>query len=48
MATGVTPPPVKQSDQEIVAFVAATPGSIGYVSSALPLPESVRQIAIVE
>jgi ABC-type phosphate transport system substrate-binding protein len=48
MATGVTPPPVKQSDQEIVAFVASTPGSIGYVSSAQPLPETVRQVAIVE
>ena len=48
MATGVTPPPVKQTDQEIVAFVAATPGSIGYVSAGQPLPENVRQIAIVE
>jgi len=48
MATGVTPPPVKQTDEEIVKYVAATPGSIGYVSSGLPLPESVRQIAIVE
>lgn len=48
MATGVTPPPVKQTDQEIFAFVAATPGSIGYVSAGQPLPENVRQIAIVE
>ena len=48
MATGVAPPPVKQTDEEIVAFVAATPGSIGYVSAALPLPDSVRQIAIVQ
>ena len=48
MATGVTPPPVKQSDQEIVAFVASTPGSIGYVSAAQPLPETVRQVAIIE
>ncbi len=48
MATGIAPPPVKQTDEEIVAFVAATPGSIGYVSSALALPESVRPITIVE
>ena len=48
MATGVAPPPVKQTDEEIVAFVAATPGAIGYVSSALALPESVRSITIVE
>ena len=48
MATGVTPPPVKQNDEEVVAFVAATPGSIGYVSKVTALPDSVRLIAIVE
>ena len=48
MATGVTPPPVKQTDQDVVAFVAATPGAIGYVSTSLPLPEGVREIAIVQ
>jgi len=48
MSTGVTPPPVKQTDEEIVAFVAATPGSIGYVSSSLPLPDSVRELAIIQ
>jgi ABC-type phosphate transport system substrate-binding protein len=48
MATGVQPPPVKQTDEEIVAFVAATPGSIGYVSAEQALPDSVRQIAIIE
>ena len=29
-----TPPTVKASDAEIVAFVAATPGAIGYVAAA--------------
>jgi ABC-type phosphate transport system substrate-binding protein len=48
MATGVTPPPVKQTDEEIVAFVATTPGAIGYVAATTPLPDSVRPIAIVE
>jgi ABC-type phosphate transport system substrate-binding protein len=48
MATGVTPPPVKQTDEEVVAYVAATPGSIGYVSTAAALPDSVRSITIVE
>ena len=48
MATGVTPPPVKQTDQDVVAFVAATQGAIGYVSPGIPLPESVREIAIVQ
>jgi ABC-type phosphate transport system substrate-binding protein len=48
MATGVTPPPVKQTDADVVAYVAATPGSIGYVSTTIPLPDTVRSIAIVE
>jgi ABC-type phosphate transport system substrate-binding protein len=48
MAAGVTPPPVKQTDQDVLAFVAATPGAIGYVSTAIPLPEGVREIAVVQ
>ena len=48
MATGVTPPPVKQTDEDVVAYVAATPGSIGYVSATAALPDSVRPITIVE
>lgn len=48
MATGVTPPPVKQTDEEIIAYVASHPGSIGYVSSNVPLPESVRTVAIID
>jgi ABC-type phosphate transport system substrate-binding protein len=47
MATGLVPPPVKTSDEEIVSFVASTPGAIGYVSSTTPLPDSVREVAIV-
>ena len=31
-----------------VAFVAATPGSIGYVSSTVALPDSVRPITVLE
>jgi ABC-type phosphate transport system substrate-binding protein len=47
MAAGVTPPPVKTSDEEIVSFVASTPGAIGYVSASTPLPDSVREVAVV-
>jgi ABC-type phosphate transport system substrate-binding protein len=47
MANGQTPPPVKTSDEEIVRFVASTPGAIGYVSSSMPLPNSVREVAVV-
>jgi ABC-type phosphate transport system substrate-binding protein len=47
MATGVAPPPVKTSDEDIVSFVASTPGAIGYVSSTTPLPDSVREVAVI-
>ena len=47
MARGLMPPPVKTSDEEIVSFVASTPGAIGYVSSSMPLPDSVREVAVV-
>ena len=46
VATGVTPPPVKQTDEDVIAFVAATPGAIGYVSTSTLLPESVREVAV--
>ena len=36
MSEGVTPPPVKPTDEDIIAFVASTQGAIGYVSSATP------------
>jgi ABC-type phosphate transport system substrate-binding protein len=48
MSTGVTPPPVKQSDEEIVKYVASTPGAIGYVAPTTALPEGVREIAVIE
>lgn len=46
MSAGVVPPPVKASDEEVVAFVAATPGAIGYVTATAPLPDSVRAIEL--
>ena len=46
MSAGVTPPPVKTTDEEIVSFVASTPGAIGYVSAAMPLPDSVKAVEI--
>ena len=46
MSAGVTPPPVKDSDEEVIAYVAANAGAIGYVSSTTPLPETVKAIDI--
>lgn len=48
MARGQTPPPVKTSDEEVLAFVSATPGAIGYVSPGTPVPDSVREITVVD
>lgn len=31
---GVQPPPVKNSDAEVIAFVKNTPGGVGYVKSS--------------
>jgi ABC-type phosphate transport system substrate-binding protein len=47
IAAGQVPPPVKASDEEVVAFVASTPGAIGYLSPATAVPETVREIAVV-
>jgi ABC-type phosphate transport system substrate-binding protein len=48
MGAGKVPPPVKTSDEDVVAFVASTPGAIGYVSAETPLPDSVRQVAVID
>jgi ABC-type phosphate transport system substrate-binding protein len=48
MSLGVTPPPVKGTDEEVVRYVANTPGAIGYVSSATPLPESVKAVELAD
>jgi len=48
MSRGVTPPPVKATDDDVVAYVASTPGAIGYVSSTALLPESVRPVELAD
>jgi ABC-type phosphate transport system substrate-binding protein len=40
------PPAVKGSDKEVIRFVAATTGGIGYVSAETPLPPTVKVIEI--
>ena len=48
IAKGRVPPPVKSSDDEVVEYVASTPGAIGYVSTGTALPGTVREVAVVE
>jgi ABC-type phosphate transport system substrate-binding protein len=43
-----TPPRVKTSDDEVIAFVAATPGAVGYVGPAVALPDSVKVLRLEE
>jgi ABC-type phosphate transport system substrate-binding protein len=42
------PPPVKSTDAEVLAFVQANPGGIGYVSENAVLPSGVRELKLVE
>jgi ABC-type phosphate transport system substrate-binding protein len=47
ISSGHVPPPVKTSDEDVVSFVASTPGAIGYVTAGTSLPDSVREVAVV-
>lgn len=46
MSQGVTPPPVRASDDEVLVYVAQTPGAIGYVSGAATVPDTVKVIEV--
>jgi hypothetical protein len=39
---------VKASDEEVLAFVAATTGAVGYVSKAASLPAGVKAVALID
>ena len=47
-ADRVFPPPIRSSDEEILQFVAATTGAVGYVGADTAVPESVKVISIVD
>ena len=47
-AEHVFPPPIRNSDQEVLAFVSANAGAIGYVAVDTPIPEGVKVIAVVD
>lgn len=40
------PPAVKTSDADVMAYVAGTPGAIGYVSSSASLDPGVREVRL--
>jgi ABC-type phosphate transport system substrate-binding protein len=42
------PPAVKGSDAEVMAFVASTPGAVGYVSAGAALTDAVKAVAVTD
>ena len=47
--TGKGVPPIeKATEAEALAFVAATPGAVGYVAAGTPLPAGVKSVAYQE
>lgn len=42
------PPPEKSSDDEVLAFVRANPGAIGYVSSGTPVGDGVKVLEVTQ
>jgi ABC-type phosphate transport system substrate-binding protein len=42
------PPLVKGSDEEVIAYVAKTPGGVGYVSAATTLPAGVKVVKVAD
>lgn len=42
------PPSEKSSEAEVLAYVAANPGAIGYVSVEMPLTQGVKAIEIID
>jgi ABC-type phosphate transport system substrate-binding protein len=47
-AASVRLPPVKGSDEEVLAYVAKTSGAVGYVSTGTTLPPGVKAVTIVD
>jgi ABC-type phosphate transport system substrate-binding protein len=51
LLTATTPlrvPSVKGSDEEVLAFVATTAGSVGYVSTGATVPSNVKVVRLVD
>jgi ABC-type phosphate transport system substrate-binding protein len=46
ISKGRTPPPVMKTEEQVVVFVAANPGAIGYVSESASIPGTVRVLQI--
>jgi len=47
-AGGATPPAMLASDQEVLDFVRANPGAVGYVSARTELGPGVKELTVTE
>jgi ABC-type phosphate transport system substrate-binding protein len=47
-ADRVFPPPIKGSDDEVLRYVAATAGAVGYVGPDTAIPEGVKVVTVVD
>jgi ABC-type phosphate transport system substrate-binding protein len=45
---GVAPPPVKESDAEVIEYVAKTKGAVGYVSLGVEVPSTVKTLSVID
>jgi ABC-type phosphate transport system substrate-binding protein len=43
---GARPPAVKQTDADVIAFVAGNPAAIGYVNAGQALPPTVKKLRV--
>jgi hypothetical protein len=48
MSDHVYPPPIKGSDQEVLDYVAAHAGAVGYVDGGTTIPAGVKVIDVVD
>jgi len=46
ISSGAQPPFSRKTDEDVIAYVATHPGAVGYVAESLPLPETVKAVAV--
>ncbi|HEY7514743.1 MAG TPA: hypothetical protein VIC87_09705 [Vicinamibacteria bacterium] len=47
MSKGLWPPRTKETDADVIGYVASRPGGIGYVAAGTPLPPSVKVLKVL-
>ena len=47
MGKGLLPPRTKEADADVIGYVAAHPGGIGYIAAGTPIPPSVKILKVL-